>query len=378
MRGSTAFSLAAALMVVACKRQQPDPTPSQVVSNSITPDARAPSNAAQNAAGSSAPMPSANPCDQQLYRAPPGDAMRDLTQTSTTLLWREHRGIIAWPKPSGPERVLIANDRVKAMTADEQYVYFAQETGDRSGVFRVPIAGGEPERMGAIGGMFGLIDELKSTSTHVIMSRGMGELVRIAKQAPFAQQVYSRRDQRRNGFGAWAVSEHAAWFGRPSRGLNDAGWVRLDFETGALTTIEGPIVGIFASATTAVVVRGNATLRVTTSAQEREQKIFVVNEATGAVEATPWWTGEPGFGFAVGAQRIAFNTILESPANAMPVRGWMHGAVGAGPLQRFITCPSGTSMMTTPLASLFDGDAVYVVVSDSSNRHSLSRIQRQP
>jgi len=239
--------------------------------------------------------------------------MQNFTQTTAMLLWREQRGIVAWPKPNGPALVLLANDRVKALAADEQYLYFAQENGDRNGVFRVPIAGGEPERMAAIGGTFGLIDDLKSTSTHLVMSRGMGELVRISKSPPFAQQVYSRRDQRRNGFGDWAVSEHAAWFGRPSRGLNDAGWVRLDIETGALTPLEGPIVRIYTSGTNALVVRGHNTLRLTTNPQEREQKLFVVNEGTGAVEATPWWTGEPGFGFAIDGPHVAFSTTVETP-----------------------------------------------------------------
>jgi hypothetical protein len=133
------------------------------------------------------PTTASNPCDEVLYRAPAGNSMQNFTQTTAMLLWREQRGIVAWPKPNGPARVLLANDRVKALAADEQYLYFAQENGDRNGVFRVPIAGGEPERMAAIGGTFGLIDDLKSTSTHLIMSRGMGEFVRIAKSPPFAQ-----------------------------------------------------------------------------------------------------------------------------------------------------------------------------------------------
>jgi hypothetical protein len=71
------------------------------------------------------PTTASNPCDEVLYRAPAGDSMQNFTQTTAMLLWRERRGIVAWPKPNGPARVLLANDRVKALAADEQYLYFA-------------------------------------------------------------------------------------------------------------------------------------------------------------------------------------------------------------------------------------------------------------
>ncbi|MFO0562813.1 MAG: hypothetical protein U0269_32640 [Polyangiales bacterium] len=381
MRWSTALSwTVVAAMAIACKRngrdraQHPEALGPQAAQNNAADAQSAAANTAQT--NGAQPTVATNPCDAVFYRAPAGDSIQSITQTTAMLLWRERRGILGWPKPNGPVRVLLANDRVKALTADEQYLYFAQENGERNGVFRVPIAGGEPERMAAIGGMFGLIDDLKSTSTHLIMSRGMGELVRISKSPPFAQQVYSRRDQRRNGFGDWAVSEHAAWFGRPSRGLNDAGWVRLDFETGALTAIEGPIARIYAEGTSALVVRGRAALRVTTDAREREQKLFVVNEATGAVEAAPWWTGEPGFGFAIDGPRVAFSTTVETPENAMPVLGWLHGTLGGPPPQRFVTCPRGTSMVRAALRSMFDGNSVFVQVADNNNQHMLMRVRQ--
>jgi hypothetical protein len=153
--------------------------------------------------------------------------------------------------------------------------------------------------------------------------------------------------------------------------------VRLDFETGALTPLEGPIVQVYTSRTNALVVRGHNTLRLTTNPQEREQKLFVVNEGTGAVEATPWWTGEPGFGFAIDGPHVAFSTTVETPRNAMPVLGWLHGTIGGAPPQRFVTCPRETSMVRTALCSVFDGNTVFVQVADNNNQHMLMRVRQR-
>ncbi len=344
------------------------------------PAPRAPAAITQDAAAASVTAPSqppANPCDAPLYSAPANAELADLAQTSRMLVWRERRGVIAFDKPAGPARVLLALDAPRELAVDEQYAYVALQSGALNGLYRLPLAGGAPERMAVAGGVFNTIDDVLVTESHVIMSRNMGELVRIAKTPPFAAQAFARRDQRRNNFGQWAVSEHAAWFDRPGRGIGSGGWVRLDFATGSVATIAGPVVTVVASGASALLVRGSSSLRPADRPQPRAQQLFAIDEGTGAVSASPWWTGFAMFGFAIDRARVAFSTTLEAPDNQMPTTGWMSGAVGQSPPTRFRACPAGTSLMNTALGALFDGDSVYALVSDNNNAKRIVRITRQ-
>lgn len=320
----------------------------------------------------SAPPSDEEACDEELYRAPAGERVDDLTQTRSMLLWRESRGIMAWPKPSGPARVLLALERPRELAVDEQYAYVAMQGSPLHGLYRIPLSGGAPERMATAGGMLDMIDDVLVNATHVIMSRNMGEIVRVSKEPPFALQAYSRRDQRRDGFGAWAVSDHAVWFDRPGRGLGGRGWVRLDLERGAITVIAPPSLRVFASGASALLLRGTQGMTVNPTAQRHE--LFVLDEGTGAVQPTAWWSGSWAFGFALDQGRVAFSTVLEAPANAPPTNGWLFGALGQAPPARFRACPRGASLTRTPLHALLDRSTIYAQVSDHNNQHAIVRV----
>jgi hypothetical protein len=299
----------------------------------------------------SAPPSDEEACDEELYRAPAGERVDDLTQTRSMLLWRESRGIMAWPKPSGPARVLLALERPRELAVDEQYAYVAMQGSPLHGLYRIPLSGGAPERMATAGGMLDMIDDVLVNATHVIMSRNMGEIVRVSKEPPFALQAYSRRDQRRDGFGAWAVSDHAVWFDRPGRGLGGR---------------------VFASGASALLLRGTQGMTVNPTAQRHE--LFVLDEGTGAVQPTAWWSGSWAFGFALDQGRVAFSTVLEAPANAPPTNGWLFGALGQAPPARFRACPRGASLTRTPLHALLDRSTIYAQVSDHNNQHAIVRV----
>lgn len=365
-------AVAASLGLSHCKRGAP--TDAASAQSSALPDASAPLVAPANNSATPAQQPS-NACDTTIYEAPAGGEVRDLTQNSAMLIWREARGIMGYRKPSGPAQVLVALDRPRELVIDETHAYVALQGGAQNGLFRVSLAGGTPEFMAAPGGLFNTIDDLAINATHVIMSRNMGEIVRVAKTPPFATQVYSRRDQRRNAFGGWSVSDHAVWMEYAGRGLSGSTWARLDLESGAVAPINPPAVHVAAQGSTVFVIRG--TRGLTINAAEQRHEVFVANEATGAIEAQPWWRGSWGFGWAVDRGRLAFSTVLDAPANAMPTKGWLFGVAGQGPMQRFRACPPGTSLMRTPLDAIFDAQTIYARVSDNSNRHSIVRVTAQ-
>ncbi|MBL8682053.1 MAG: hypothetical protein JNK05_22995 [Myxococcales bacterium] len=373
IRFATLCALAAGLGATHCKRSATNDA--QTATMNAAQDARATSESPTGAVVVGPVAAGSNACDTTIYEVAPGGEVQDLTQTQTMLLWREPRGIMGYRKPAGPPTLLVALDRPREFVADENYAYVALQGRDRNGLFRVPLAGGTPEFMTAPGGVFNTIDDLAINATHVIMSRNMGEVVRVAKTPPFATQVYSRRNQRRNAFGGWAASDHALWMEYAGRGLSGSTWARLDLESGAVAPIDPPAIRVVAQGSTVFVVRG--TRGLTVNANEQRHEVFVANEATGVIEPRAWWSGTWGFGWAADNGKLAFSTIVEAPANAMPIKGWLYGVAGQGPMQRYRSCPPGTSMMRTPLDAIFDGQTIYARVSDNSNRHSIVRVTPQ-
>lgn len=367
-RSCAAVALVA--LALSCKRE---PAPASVPAAPATPTTSTAPSRPRRVQASDGSAPSAAGCEPVLYSAPPGSDIRDLSQTATELVWREYRGVFAMRKPSGDARPVLETVNPRALAVDARYAYVGHRGAQGDGVYRVPLAGGAAEFMGAYGGTFNLIDDLVMAGDHLIMSRGMGELVRIDKAPPYAQRVYSGRDQRRNTFQPMAASEHAVWFARPGNRRNPGGYARLDLETGAVAPIAPPVQTIAAQGGTVAVVRGEPGLRAALDFNAQHAAIHFANEVTGEVDATPWWQGALVFGVTVGDGEVFFRTNVDRPATGMPSDGWLRGRVGAT-ARSFKRCRAGENLGRTPLGGVRDGDRIYQIVNSLSTGHQIVAI----
>jgi hypothetical protein len=145
----------ASASLVHCKRGgRAEPSTQSDAAPEASPQSSAPS----TVAGS--PPAQRSACDTPIYEAPSGSTIENLTQTSTTLLWREPSGVMGYRKPDGPARLIVPLDRPQQLAADDTYAYVALEGREQRGLFRVPFAGGAPEFMAAAAGVFNTIDAL--------------------------------------------------------------------------------------------------------------------------------------------------------------------------------------------------------------------------
>lgn len=365
---SRSLALVAAL-ALSCKREPapaaaPSPTRAPTTAPATPPPA--PPTAAP------APAPAAG-CEPVIYSAPPGSDIRDLTQTSTELVWRESRGVFAMRKPTGAARAVLQTLNPHGLVVDERYAYVGHRGAQGDGLYRVPLSGGAAEFMCAYGGMFNILDDLEIAGDRIVMSRGMGELVRIDKAPPYAQRVFSGRDHRRNTFQPMSVSEHAVWFARPGSRREPVSFARLDLESGAVTPIAPPVQTIVARGNTVAVVRGEPGLRAALDFNAQHSAIHFADEVTGAVDATPWWQGSLVFGVTLGDGEVFFRTNVDRPATGLPSDGWLRGRVGAS-ARSFRRCGAGQNVGRTPLGGVRDGDRIYQVVNSLATGHQIVAI----
>jgi hypothetical protein len=363
-------AVAFVVCALSCKRE---PAPAAVPATPATPTATTAPSPRAPTPSPTAPAPNNAGCEPVLYSAPPGSDIRDLSQTAAELVWREHRGVFAMRKPSGEARPVLETVNPRALAVDARYAYVGQRGAQGDGVYRVPLAGGTAEFMCAYGGMFNLVDDLVMAGDRLIMSRGMGEIVRIDTAPPYAQRVYSGRDQRRNTFQPMAASEHAVWFARPGNRRNPGGYARLDLETGAVTPIAPPVQTIAAQGGTVVVVRGEPGLRAALDFNAQHAAIHFANEVSGEVDATPWWQGSLVFGVTVSDGEVFFRTNVDRPATGMPSDGWLRGRVGAT-ARSFKRCRANENLGRAPLGGVRDGDRLYQIVNSLATGHQIVAI----
>jgi hypothetical protein len=338
---------------------------------------------AAQSAGSFAVPP--GECEATLHTPADRSDIRDLTLTAQHLVWRENTRVMVWTRstgPSGPKRAVYSHPRLRAVTADDQYLYI----GSDDGISRLALDGsGTPERMLAPSrSIIATLDDLLSNGTDVIVSRDFGQLVRVSKQPPFASQVFSLPRQKRNVFARWTVSDHAVWFSKPGRGLGSGGWVRLDLTTGATVELSDTSA-VHANGPNVVLVRS---LRATPPAahatgiealaqlRPMSAQLYVVNELTGQIAASPWWEGPVAFGFAVGPSTVSFRTTVLPADGGLPTMGWLGGALSGASVTEVHRCPTGQGLFNTMLGAVDDGQRIYAVAHDLQHGHRIVTIAR--